>query len=533
MTITGITFDRAKVTAAKDALLYHVLAQGNQGILPGYGNDFDVTASGLNVVVGTGMALMSGRLIENDAPVKVSIPPEKTGSIAIVVDLTVLNESSGTPGTDGYHFVNKQVQLKFIEEKLNPATNSVDGWKQYFVEGDLNKGDTLITLRLAYGTSDMKSYNFTKFMRRECVTFAKYGLILNTGSRKLGITPKPGDVVLNLDSDFIVNATDTRLNSRFSVSGWATLLSGLSAKKDAYFEAKSEFWGEMLVKNVAKFQKNVDFLQSVKFSDVTSYMKLATFNLGAKVIKGLEVHGGISIKSGSLNVTSDSDFQGQMRARKGIKMPAGNDFALTEAGEARSMQLIPLSANTNLASVQKSGRYVWSATAGKKIKGLPKGIPEDGAWFILDVSIHPSGQNGFQTIYESGRGRNSMYYRVLSAKSWQPWQAVLRHVKHQPLKLAPNVKSYHYGLDIDGHMVNVHLWGASGIRKSVNQNHVCYLPKEYAPSRPMSFVGVVDSRWARYILEPTGCLWLANWDAAANPNGNGDINFSYMMAGDY
>ncbi|MBJ7694275.1 hypothetical protein C6P08_06820 [Weissella confusa] len=534
MTITGYTFDRAKVTAEKDALLYHVLSRANQGILPGYGDEFDVKGSGLNVIVGTGFAMMSGRLIENDAQEKVSVPPNKTGSIALVIDLTVLNESSGQAGTDSYHFSNKQIQLKFIEEKLNPVEKSEDAWKQYFVEGDLTQGDTLIKLRLAYGTSDMQHFNFTKFMRREFVEFAEHGFILNTGSKRLGITTKDSDIVLNSDDDVVINADCMFLNTPLHVKGWATFNEGISAQKIAYFEKEFEVWGHARLKGLTECFG--DLIADAKATFKGTVQVLRELNVEGLVLckKGLQVLEGLWIKSGKLQVDGKSEFSKTAIFRQGIRTPNDKEAALTEWGAAKSLRLVPIEHGRHLNDLRTDGRYVWSNPGNKNtVGGLPYGIDKEGAWFTLDVVVFNSGQNGSQILYDSGHGRNAVYYRTLSAGKWEPWRAISKNVRGHKLQVLPNIKVDHAYMDVDGETIHINIWGARGIKRGVNGNQICKIPDEYAPWRLMSVDGVVDNRWARFVVERNGTIWLANWDPAANKDGNADVCFSFMMGRNY
>ncbi len=74
MTITGYQFDRAKVSATKDSALYRALSRGEDFVLGDQGQELAVTVSGRNIRVGTGMALIQGRLVEVTATETVVAP---------------------------------------------------------------------------------------------------------------------------------------------------------------------------------------------------------------------------------------------------------------------------------------------------------------------------------------------------------------------------------------------------------------------------------------------------------------------------
>lgn len=114
MAITGTTFDRMRVTPKMDALLYDYLNNNMHVGIVKNGDDLKVTGSGLTATVGKGAAVIYGRLITNDAPTQITIPANTKGFICIVIDLTKVNTSSGTPGQDDYTAVNNQVALRAI-----------------------------------------------------------------------------------------------------------------------------------------------------------------------------------------------------------------------------------------------------------------------------------------------------------------------------------------------------------------------------------------------------------------------------------
>lgn len=113
MAIIAPTFDFMKVSPGDDALLYNFLSD-NGGIDPTWGNKLKVTASGLTAKVDTGMVIIKGRMIKNDAPLNVAIPPNSSGHIVVTIDLTKQNEFTGTPGDDNYKPVNNQVRIERV-----------------------------------------------------------------------------------------------------------------------------------------------------------------------------------------------------------------------------------------------------------------------------------------------------------------------------------------------------------------------------------------------------------------------------------
>ena len=112
MTLQGYQFDKAKVTPEADAQLYSYLAQASDNkVISG----LTATATGLNVYVSAGKALVQGRLIENSQQMQLTAQANKTGYVCITIDLTQTNTSTGSPGTSNYVPVNNQLRLELVE----------------------------------------------------------------------------------------------------------------------------------------------------------------------------------------------------------------------------------------------------------------------------------------------------------------------------------------------------------------------------------------------------------------------------------
>lgn len=144
MTIQGYQFDKIKVTPESDAALYSYLAQNSDNkVIKGA----TATASGLNIYVSTGKALVQGRLIEITQQHQLSAQSNTTGYVVITVDLTQSNTATGTPGTSSYIAVNNQLKMELVET---------------LTQQDLNSGGLIYTFPLYSYTSTGTSVALTK-----------------------------------------------------------------------------------------------------------------------------------------------------------------------------------------------------------------------------------------------------------------------------------------------------------------------------------------------------------------------------------
>ncbi|WP_273753455.1 hypothetical protein [Leuconostoc mesenteroides] len=117
MAITMYQSDRNTVSPANDASLYTAITLGQSVILP-RGNKFNITVNGLVATIGTGQAIIQGRLIEITQPETLTLPANSSGYIAIVVDLTKTNDVSGSAGTPSYSVKVNQVYLAAVKGTL-------------------------------------------------------------------------------------------------------------------------------------------------------------------------------------------------------------------------------------------------------------------------------------------------------------------------------------------------------------------------------------------------------------------------------
>ncbi|QHJ76598.1 MAG: hypothetical protein [Bacteriophage sp.] len=117
MAITMYQSDRNTVSPANDASLYTAITNGQSVILP-RGNKFNITVNGLVATIGTGQAIIQGRLIEITQPERLTLPANSSGYIAIVVDLTKTNDVSGDIGTPSYSVKVNQVYLAAVTGTL-------------------------------------------------------------------------------------------------------------------------------------------------------------------------------------------------------------------------------------------------------------------------------------------------------------------------------------------------------------------------------------------------------------------------------
>ena len=121
MTLQGYQFDKAKVTPEADAQLYSYLAQSSDNkVISG----LTATATGLNVYIAEGKALVQGRLVDTSQQMQLSAQANKTGYVCITIDLTQNNTSTGTPGTGNYAPVNNQLRLELVDVLNQQGLNS-------------------------------------------------------------------------------------------------------------------------------------------------------------------------------------------------------------------------------------------------------------------------------------------------------------------------------------------------------------------------------------------------------------------------
>ncbi len=145
MTLQGYQFDKAKVTPEADAALYSYLAQSSDNkVISG----FTTTATGLNVYVAAGKALVQGRLVDNGQQMQFTAQANKTGYVCITIDLTQNNTSTGTPGTSGYSPVNNQLRLELVEVLNQQDLNSVGLIYTFPIYSYISTGSTVTLTKL-------------------------------------------------------------------------------------------------------------------------------------------------------------------------------------------------------------------------------------------------------------------------------------------------------------------------------------------------------------------------------------------------
>jgi hypothetical protein len=177
MSINGYQFDRAKVTAQDDASFNDFSRGGKSSVLPKRGNGMAVSTSGLSLTVESGQALISGRLVEVLEQQTLTVIQNFNGFLVISVNLSVLNDSIGTPGSADYEFINNQLKLELV----NTLTNQ-----------DIQNGGLIYMLNLGAVTSNLSVATFTK-------NNSAYDKSLNVpyGITATGQVEVSGNIVLN------------------------------------------------------------------------------------------------------------------------------------------------------------------------------------------------------------------------------------------------------------------------------------------------------------------------------------------------
>lgn len=118
MTVKAYTFDRAQITAHEAAKFQNELMYNKSAVLSGMHGSWEYD-EGYSFAVSEGLAVIYGRFVEFTEPEKFYFPVGsiKAGDvIAISIDLSVNNESTGTPGTQGYHATINQVDVRKINK---------------------------------------------------------------------------------------------------------------------------------------------------------------------------------------------------------------------------------------------------------------------------------------------------------------------------------------------------------------------------------------------------------------------------------
>ena len=146
--IQGYQFDKSKVTPESDAALYSYLGQG--GLDNNVASGMTATASGLNIYVATGKALVQGRWVAIQQQEQLRAQANTSGYVVVTIDLTQSNTATGTPGKSDYEPVNNQLRLELVGQ-LNRQ--------------DLNNGGLIYTFPLYSYVSTGTSVTLTKYLQ--------------------------------------------------------------------------------------------------------------------------------------------------------------------------------------------------------------------------------------------------------------------------------------------------------------------------------------------------------------------------------
>lgn len=147
MTITMYQSDRNFVTPANDASLYSAINGDTSGVI-NRGNKLKLTVNGLTAKVDTGQAIVLGRLIEVTEPQTFTLPPNTSGHVCIVIDLSKTNDVVGQAGQNNYNVKINQVYMaavvggKLVQDDINNG-----GFIYELPLGTFSSGSTSATIK--------------------------------------------------------------------------------------------------------------------------------------------------------------------------------------------------------------------------------------------------------------------------------------------------------------------------------------------------------------------------------------------------
>lgn len=133
--IDGYFHDNVLVRGSEMAKLTNALAGNRSFVVPNYAQGMNIIASGLNVTIQPGFAVIQGHPVVIKQPMMLSLPANSTVYLVITIDKSKDVSFEGDPNEAGsYTWENNQVALEYVTT---------------LVDGNLNNEDSLFTFQLA------------------------------------------------------------------------------------------------------------------------------------------------------------------------------------------------------------------------------------------------------------------------------------------------------------------------------------------------------------------------------------------------
>ena len=234
MAIIAPTFDFMKVSPGDDAHLYNFFAS-ESGVDPDYGDQFQITASGLTATVKTGMAVIKGRMVKNTEPLNIALPANSSGSIVITLDLTKQNTFTGTPGDDNYKPVNNQVRIERVASLVQQ--DILNGGNIYMFElATYTSNGSTVTLKPTSPNTTGKKNGTTILYKGQATHNTQVELKENPANYKIllvGLTAYGNEAMFTLDRNAIGSFGT-------GSTGWLNLPDDSTNKSWTMFEAGVE-----------------------------------------------------------------------------------------------------------------------------------------------------------------------------------------------------------------------------------------------------------------------------------------------------
>lgn len=230
---TGLTMyqsDRNFVSPQKDASLYHALAGSESGVLT-RGDQFKFSINGLTLTIGTGQAIIQGRLVEISTPQTLTLPANSSGSICIVVDLSKTNDVSGQSGQSNYAVDVNQVAISAVSGGLTQDDLNNGGSLYEFQLGSYTASATSasvvqktanimfhdtgwIDLALPSGTTKNNSNSYARYRVRDRVVYIRfYNLNCKNSPNGNQVVVLPDEIRPNVLGTYVFSGSNFNLNT--------------------------------------------------------------------------------------------------------------------------------------------------------------------------------------------------------------------------------------------------------------------------------------------------------------------------------